>query len=110
MHYSYELFRSRGVTCGDLHSRGIRFEHRQKTIFLFLSRIRAYLHKYKLQMYYVKLVHRGIVVTTRALQVQGIGVQFWPGVHLNSSPSRTSLFHRCMGGIASVLSEMTTEK
>ena len=40
----------------------------------------AYLHKYKFQLYYFKLVHCGVVVTTRASQVQGIGdLQFWPG-------------------------------
>ena len=73
--------------------------------------------KYKFQLYYFKLVHCDVVVTTRGSQAQGnrvpfrrrevhklkvIGFHSGPGVHPISSPSRNPLFHRCTGGIASV--------
>ena len=46
-----------------------------KTFFFFSSySCGGYLHKYKVQMYYYKLVHCGAVAMMRALHAQGIFV------------------------------------
>ena len=60
-------------------------------------------------MYYFKLVHRGVVVMTRALHAQGIGFHSGPG---STQFPPLVVFHYSMGsmgGIASVPA-LTTEK
>ena len=54
--------------------------------FLFNYSFGVHLHKYKFQVYYFKLVHCGVVVTTRALYAQGIGFHSGPGSPPNFLP------------------------
>ena len=71
----------RGVKCGDLESRSSGSNPAKKIFFP--PSIIILLHKYKFQIYHFKLVHCGLVVTTRALRSS----RYWGSIPARGPPN-----------------------